>query len=190
MKSRATSRRTEIVSRSHVNHQALLRRLRSLRNLEFLNIFLLPFVLWLILGKASAATWLLYGSAMGLICWLLVQGTLYWHLKLRALTQKTRTLPAYFVRTFTAFRVINLCCFALFPLLAGYLRATGQIQTSQLVGATLLWFFAILEHINYYHLQLMHDNPPDIRYLIQHKRLRPSPLRSDLVYARNLKSNP
>ena len=173
-----------------MNHQFLLRRLRSLRNWEFLNIFLLPFVLWLILGQATAATWLLYGYAMGLVCWLLMQGTLYWHLKLRALTRKTRRLPSYFVPTFLTFRLSNLVCFVLFPLLAGYLRATGQVQGGQLVGATLLWFFAILEHINYYHLQLMHDNLHDIRYLIQHKRLRPSPLRSDLAYARHLKRNP
>ncbi len=172
-----------------MNRHGLLRRLRSLRNWEFLNIFLLPAFLWYILGEASAATWLLYGSAMGLICWLLVQGTLYWHLKLRATARKTRTLPAFFVPTFMTFRMSNLVCFVLFPLLAGDLRSTGQIHTSQLVGASLLWFFAILEHINYYHLQLMHDNPHDIRYLIQHKRLRPSPLATDLAHARNLKRN-
>ncbi len=172
-----------------MNRESVLRRLRSLRNLEFLNIFLLPFVMWLMLGKATEATWLLYGWAMGLVCWVLVQGTLYWHLKLRATKAKTRTLPAYFVPTFTAFRVTNLLGFAIFPLLAGYLRATGQIAISSLVIASLLWLFAILEHINYYHLQLMHDNPHDIRYLIQHQRLRPSPLQSDLAYARNLKRN-
>ena len=39
----------------------------------------------------------------------------------------------------------------------------------------------MLEHINYYHYQLMHDTVRDLAYLWQHRRLRRSPLTRDLA---------
>lgn len=47
------------------------------------------------------------------------------------------------------------------------------------------WFFAFavfatLEYVNYYRVQLMHDTANDLQYLKRYRRLRRSPLASDL----------
>ncbi len=44
----------------------------------------------------------------------------------------------------------------------------------------LLFLFAFLEFINYYYYQLSHDSKNDLRYLLQHKRLRHSLLYRDM----------
>jgi len=38
----------------------------------------------------------------------------------------------------------------------------------------------VLEHINYYYFQLSHDNMNDIRYLLEHRKIRRSPLYVDM----------
>lgn len=40
--------------------------------------------------------------------------------------------------------------------------------------------FAILEHINYYHTQLMIDNQSDVAYVLRNKRFKSASLANDL----------
>ncbi len=160
--------------------QQLVQRLRYLRNWELFNIFLLPVCLIAVIRNLQIASWILYGYAMFLICYVLVQGTWYWHIKLQSIRAGVRTLPAHFYRWFPVFQRSNIVLFILYPLIVLLVQGAGQTRISEIVLATALALFAVLEHINYYHYQLMHDNMPDIRYLMRHKRLRPAPIATDL----------
>ncbi len=77
--------------------RSLQRRLASLRNLELFNALFLPSVFWWLWRDADAQTFVARGVGMALVSVLLVQGGVYWHLKLRALktrAHRSRT-PAY-----------------------------------------------------------------------------------------------
>lgn len=164
-----------------INRQHIAHRLRYLRNWEFLNVFLLPACLAVVITSLELPTWLLYSYSLFLICLVLAQGTLYWHIKLRTISTATRRLPAYFRRIFTLFKRGNLILIAGYPLLFAYAQSSQQTQAGEPVWATVFWLFALLEHINYYHYQLMHDTTNDMRYLFRYKRLRHAPLATDLA---------
>lgn len=158
-----------------------MERLRYLRNWEFLNIFLLPACLAVVVISLELPTWLLYSCSVFLICLVLAQGTLYWHLKLRTIDTVTQRLPAYFHRLFTRFKRTNGILIAGYLPLFVYMLSTHQTQGDEPIWATVFWLFALLEHINYYHYQLMHDTTNDMRYLLRYKRLRHAPLATDLA---------
>ncbi|MEV4892856.1 hypothetical protein AB0K48_26090 [Nonomuraea sp. NPDC055795] len=44
-----------------------------------------------------------------------------------------------------------------------------------------LWVFALLEDVNFFHLQLMHDTRADLAHLMMTRRLRRSHLALDLA---------
>jgi hypothetical protein len=159
---------------------AVIRRLRYLRNGELFNVIFLPGVLAFALWTLQAPTFLISGYTMGLICYILIQGGLYWHLKLAIATGRAAGLPDWFARRYTAFRCSNVVLLGLYPLLAAGALLTGVSRGGEILWATLLAAFAGLEHVNYYHRQLMYDNARDLRWLVQHRRLRPAHLGEDL----------
>ena len=59
----------------------------------------------------------------------------------------------------------------------------GWSRGWEIVWASLLALFAGLEHINYYHRQLMYDNAQDLQWLLRHRRLRRAHLAEDLAAA-------
>ncbi|MBN1249367.1 MAG: hypothetical protein JXC32_17030 [Anaerolineae bacterium] len=160
---------------------ALLRRLRYLRNGEFFNVLFLPAVLALGLVISDVPTWALYAYTMGMICFILLQGGTYWHLKLRIVQGDAGSLPAWFGPRYAAFRRINVVLLALYPVLAAVAVAAGRSRGWEPFWATLLALFAGLEYTNYYHWQLMYDSAQDLRWLCQHRRLRRAHLAEDLV---------
>lgn len=164
-----------------MNRKHIIHRLRYLRNWEFLNVFLLPACLAVVITSLEIPTWLLYSYSLFLICLVLAQGTLYWHIKLRTIRTATRPLPAYFRRVFTLFKRSNILLIPAYPLLFVYTLSTQQTQAGEPIWATVCWLFALLEYINYYHYQLMHDTSNDLQYLLRHKRLRHAPLATDLA---------
>ena len=50
----------------------------------------------------------------------------------------------------------------------------------EVYGAFGLARLAVAEHINYYHVQLMIDNAPDVRYFALNKRLKEASLAKEL----------
>ncbi|MBN1265542.1 MAG: hypothetical protein JXA25_08620 [Anaerolineales bacterium] len=163
----------------------LIKRLRSLRNLELFNIFFLPACLYVVLSIREITNWQPYAVSMASICVLLVQGTVYWHLKLESV-RRQKTLSYETCRTFAFLKKANLLLFTVYPLLCfpGKVVPTMNYQVS--FWSNLLYVFAILEYVNYYHYQLSHDNKNDLRYLLSHKRLRRSPLWKDLHRCSNV----
>jgi hypothetical protein len=159
--------------------QKLIKRICSLRNLEFFNIFFLPACLYIILSSRGITNWQPYTVCMILICFLLLQGTVYWHLKLQSIYKQT-SISLGACRVFTLLKKANPSLFIFYPLLNILGNVCPGLDFHVTFWSNLLFVFAILEYVNYYHYQLSHDNQNDLRYLLRHKKLRRSPLWKDL----------
>ncbi|WP_314612913.1 hypothetical protein [Streptomyces stackebrandtii] len=124
----------------------------------------------------------LFGFA--LVTLLLLEGAAYWTVKLRALSAGSgAALPGAAV--FAAARVVNLVLLGLgVPLTA--LAVVDAPGTGSIPGL-LFALFAVLEHVNYFHTQLMYDTPEDRRSRRRNGRRR-AHLARDLERARRLEA--
>lgn len=159
---------------------ALQRRLRSLIAGEVVNIPLQAAIWYGIVG--FPATWAnLVGFAVFSL--LLIQGAAYWAAKLEQLRNR-RALPRG-MSAFAVARVANLAVLG-----AGLLATGAAVLTDPGRGSLPgLGFalFAVLEHVNYFHTQLMHDTVADLRRF-RAVGFRRSQLARDL--ARHSKTSP
>ncbi|WP_031169170.1 hypothetical protein [Streptosporangium roseum] len=149
------------------------RRLRSLVWLELLNIPLQAVIWFGVVGFPVTA-----GNSVGfaLFALLLLEGAGYWSAKLRQITTRNRSLPA--AEAFMVARRGNITV-----LVAGLLFIIWAVVTDPGAGS---WpglgfgLFAVLEHVNYFHVQLMYDTAEDLRYL-RSRGLRRAHLARDLA---------
>lgn len=158
-------------------------RFEYLRRMEALAVVALPLLfVWDWRRTPGSVHWPLGIAALVSVSYLLLQGAIYWHLKHRALTLST-SLPPYFARLFSGFAGSNLVLLAVVGLgFAAHIARTGwSVQLAWPLG---IYLFAVLEHINYYHYQLMYDTANAWRYLRQNRRLRRAALGTDLQRAR------
>ncbi|WP_033342882.1 hypothetical protein [Catenuloplanes japonicus] len=139
------------------------RRLRTLATLELINIPLFAWVIFGVLDRPPAVPTLL---GFGMFALLLVEGAAYWTAKLR---RTGRPLPG--LGLFRAARLLNPV------LLAATLIVT--VGTGAWLGAGLT-VFAVLEYVNYFHVQLMHDTRADLHRLFT-RGFRRSHLARDLA---------
>jgi hypothetical protein len=95
---------------------------------------------------------------------LLLEGSAYWLAKLRLMTTPGASLPR--ARGFAFASRANL------PLLGAALLFVGWSSVTDPGADSLpgLGFalVAVIEHVNYFHTQLMYDNAADLRYLRRH----------------------
>ena len=151
------------------------RRLRSLAVMELLNVALQAGLWFGLVGLPVTVANLI---GYGLFAVLLLEGATYWLAKLRQLRGRRPHLPG--VRVFRAARVVNPAILAAGLLITG--RAVfadpGRASWPGLAFA----LFAVLEHVNYFHVQLMHDTVADLRRL-RSVGLRRSHLARDLARA-------
>ncbi|WP_211215857.1 hypothetical protein [Catelliglobosispora koreensis] len=149
---------------------AAIRRMKNLAILELVNIPLWM-VAWFGILDFPATT----ANAAGFAAFalLLVQGSAYWMLKIRQLRARLARLP--FIGVFRVLRIANI------PLLLTALAVSllGEPGRGSYLGVGLA-LFAVLEHINYFHVQLMHDTRADLRRLFS-TGLRRSHLARDLL---------
>lgn len=162
----------------------ILERLRYLRNWELVNVILIPAsVIFLFL--TGVFDWQGFGVstqiALGLVSFILLQGGYYWHIKLRSVQARARQLTPTFERTFRYLKWVNLCLLIAYPLLV---YGVLQPHPSEFWWASCLYILAVLEYINYFEFQLMHDTENDWRFLLKHRRLRRAPLAVDLRLAK------
>ena len=119
----------------------------------------------------------LAAPALALVCYLLLQGVLYWHLKLGSVVRR-QPLPAYFQPLYRVLKQANL---PLIAAVAGFVAVTSAAATkADLAWAYGLLAFAVLEHVNYYHYQLMYDTRAAFASLRRNGRLRKAALGLDL----------
>jgi hypothetical protein len=149
-----------------------------LRNAEAFSCVALPALL-VLLWRRSVATvdWEMRTAALVLVCFLLLQGVLYWHLKWRAIIGR-RPFPAYFQPLYRFFQYTNVLLIVAIGVFIAVQSAIAS--TSDLLWSGGLLMFGVLEHINYYHYQLMYDTRATVAYVQRNGRLRRAALGLDL----------
>jgi hypothetical protein len=155
-------------------------RLKYLRSREALAAVLLPAVIvWRWSDRGGDVAWSMRLAALALLVLILVQGTMYWHLKLRSLERQT-PLPSYFRALFLGFKWSNAA--AIGALLMVLLLVDRNIVSEADIGWTVgLLAGAVLEQINYFHYQLMYDTRASFTHLLRNRRLRKAALRIDIA---------
>lgn len=157
----------------------LVRRLRTLRNLEWFNV---PFLILLLSttwsDRSLPSTWQRLIAYL-LVAALLVVGGWYWHVKLRQV-RDGRPIERHLGRlaTFERLALATLAVGSL-ALTASWVWAVGTLADR--TWATGFIVFAWAEYVNYFRVQLMHDTMRDLRRLFRTWRLRRSALAADLA---------
>lgn len=155
--------------------------MKTLAVLEFVNIPLIAGVLTGMLGMP-----LTVANSAGLVLVLLVlaEGGVYWWLKFAQLSSRV-PVPAG-MAVYRMISRINVGLLVAGAVVVGAGLVMGGSGAQVWPGAA-LWVFALLEHVNYFHRQLMHDTRADLGHLVRTGRLRRSHLALDMarVPARN-----
>jgi hypothetical protein len=158
----------------------LARRLWMLSRLEAVNVALVPgcvIVTVLSLGGV-VGPW----TVLGLVACSLVltEGALYWWARYDELVRRDRGRLEWTIVLLDRAQRLNVVVLAVAALAqGGWLLARRSIDQDGVLGGALL-ALAVLEHINYFHVQLMHDTRADLRRLWRARRLRRSHLARDL----------
>jgi len=158
-------------------------RLAYLWRLELIGVLVWSLIVGLWWERARLGVATLIGLA--LVVLLLIQGSFYWYVKLRALRRRALLSDRTFVRLFrflrTADRII-LVTSGLGGLL--WIAGTSRTISSDLIVGICLWAVAVLEYINYFHWQLLYDSRAEIRYVLRSRRLKVASLARDLAMGR------
>jgi len=137
-------------------------------------------ILLLLFYSVTDIFFLLYGL---LVCiYILYQGQHYWKLKLFKLTNRPfdqQKNLAFFERS----KRINLILIAAIPLvflLQWYVTNWSFSSNNLIIWGCLANLFAVVEHLNYYVIQISIDNEADVDYLKKNRRLKKAHLAKDL----------
>ena len=157
--------------------QTLQSRMKYLRNTELLSAVALPAALCFYWSGAGApVAWGLRVATLALVSHILLQGALYWHLKLQTVVRR-HAMPAWFASLYRCFRSTNIVLIAVAGMALGLTPGATAVDMAWCAG---LLAFAVLEQINYYHYQLMYDTRAALAQLRRHGRLRRAALGLDL----------
>ncbi|MBS4189988.1 hypothetical protein KHA94_07195 [Bacillus sp. FJAT-49705] len=116
--------------------------------------------------------------AFVLLEFILLQGSYYWFLKWKQAQRKDFShLPYHPLRIFALFKRINLSLIVIGIIVIIYQLIVFPLEFYWFV---FLYFFAIIEYINYYHIRLSYQNIDEIKNLIRQKELRSSKLAKEL----------
>lgn len=128
--------------------------------------------------SGDPVAWGMRGAALALVSYIVLQGVLYWHLKLQSVVQR-QPLPPYFQPLFRFFQYSNV---VLIIAVAALIAASygSNASAADLAWSCGLLGFTVLEQINYYHYQLMYDTRAAFAYLGRNRRLRKAALGQDL----------
>lgn len=158
--------------------QTIRARMRYLRNAEAFCALFLPLLFWNDWRKTDGPwAWDLRLAATALMSYILLQGALYWHLKLQGMTRR-QPLPAWFQPLYRAFKYSNLIGIA--AVLAVAVQRGAAATRADLWWAGCVLALVVAEQINYYHYQLMYDTRAAFSHLRRHRRLREAALALDL----------
>jgi hypothetical protein len=165
------SPKTLAVITKTMQRKKLLARIRQLYILEFINVFWLPFAFWIMGWMHNQAFGLNSIVAMILNGILLVQGSYFWF----CISWQLRFKRQYeFIKTFRVLKVLNFGFFIIAFITISFSPFSGTFDK---IVTTIFTLLAVLEHINYFEIQLMYDNENDKKYLKQHKRLKVAKLK-------------
>jgi ACR3 family arsenite efflux pump ArsB len=156
----------------------LLKRLKPYWMMEGANVFFVPFFAWFLItvvakGQISIAV----VAAMLASSFLLVVGTFAWKMVVDGLEGNPKSEEHWTPWLDLArWPALMLTILAVIATVAEAISTLPRISAS-LVGASLLCLLAILEFVNYYHVQLQHfDHSEDFQRLLSGKGFRQSHL--------------
>ncbi|MYM21661.1 hypothetical protein GTP46_03230 [Duganella sp. FT135W] len=152
--------------------------MKYLRNAEAFCAAFLPLLFWWDWARSDTpVAWEVRIAATTLMSAILLQGALYWHLKLQAF-KLHQSLPGWFQQLYTAFKYANVMGIA--AVLALVASRSTSVTNEDLGWAGCVLLLVVAEQINYYHYQLMYDTRGAFAYLRRHGRLREAALALDL----------
>lgn len=149
----------------------LIVRLRQLYIVEFINVFWLPLAFW-IMGRVNNQSFGMNSIiAMIFSGILLIEGSYFWF----SISRQLRLKGQYnFIKTFKVLEKLNFSFFILTVITITFNPFSGTFDK---IVTTIFTLLAVLEHVNYFEIQLMYDNENDKKYLQLHKRLKVSKLK-------------
>jgi uncharacterized membrane protein YkvI len=115
---------------------------------------------------------------------LLIEGSYLWLCISRQLRLKRQH---DFTQIFRVLKVLNFGFFILTILTISLTRFSGTFDR---IVTTLFILLAVLEHINYFEVQLMYDNQNDKKYITKYKRLKAAKLKKIMKIRSLTKSIP
>jgi hypothetical protein len=153
----------------------VIKRLKQHYIMEFVNVFLLPlcfFINSLILEKPLGLNSIVAIILNGI---LLLEGSYFWFKIYKKLITYNTDKQHDLVMIFNRLKLINI---ALFLVVASLIITNPFRGTFDFVVTVFFLLLSILEHINYFEIQLMYDSHNDKMYLKKHKKLKVSKLKS------------
>ena len=152
-------------------------RLTYLWRVELIGALVWSLLVWLWWDRARLGMGTLAG--LGLVVFILMQGSLYWYLKLRVVRRRRLLSKPTCVRLFKVLRTVNQIMLAIS---GGYylVRTSGTIGSDLKVGI-IFWVLAVLEYVNYFHRQLLYDSTTEMRHVLRNRKLKISSLARDMA---------
>jgi hypothetical protein len=158
-----------------MNKDALLRRYHYLWTGEAVSALLFATLLfWFASQDGAWQNWIARTYSLGVIILILIQGVIWWRLKIRLLKRKKHYMSSRILKSYRMWRLINWLLIGSFPLVVFIgTQITGQAANSFDTWLGLVFLGgAVLEQVNYYYYQLMYDLTYDWAYLRRYGRLR------------------
>lgn len=164
---------TNEMSSTNTQRAAMRRHLRSQTLCEAANVVLLPLIVVWVMSSNGYEPGACTALGLFAVALFLVEGTLFWWLKWRAI----RHLPVPTASRYAGLhdRVVRLNLVVLAATAIGIAwlaTATPPARTADVWCGAGAWLFAVAEHVNYFHWQLMHQKGADFRWLARHRRLK------------------
>ena len=170
--------RQELATMESARRDKLLKRLKPYWMMEGANVVFVPFIAWLLITVvAEGQITIAVSAAMLATSFLLVVGTFAWKMVVDGLEgipkSEVQWTPWLDLARWPA---LILTLLALIATVAEAFSTLPRFSAS-LIGASLLCLLAILEFVNYYHVQLQHfDHAEDFQRLLSGKGFRRSHL--------------
>lgn len=170
--------RQELATMESARRDKLLKRLKPYWMMEGANVVFVPFIAWLLITVvAEGQITIAVIAAMLATSFLLVVGTFAWKMVVDGLEgipkSEVQWTPWLDLARWPA---LILTLLALIATVAEAFSTLRRFSAS-LIGASLLCLLAILEFVNYYHVQLQHfDHAEDFQRLLSGKGFRRSHL--------------
>lgn len=128
-----------------------------------------------------------FWSSFLLLEFILLQGSIYWFVKWK---RNTSVAPITLVQRLRGSKKWNLGMITVIPCaFVADCMIWHPAFPLGLVIAGFIYVFAILEYINYFHIQLSYDNRSDINSLKQTKRFKQACLNKDFKRLEHLKAD-
>lgn len=153
----------------------LVMRIKQHYIMEFINVFLFPICFLIIsklinrpIGQNSIVAMILNGV-------ILLEGSYFWFMIYTRLVSHNTDKQTRVVSIYRKLKILNI---ALFVLAIFHFMTNTFYGFFDIVVTVIFLILAILEHINYFEIQLMYDSYNDKMYFKRYRKLKVSKLKA------------